>query len=333
MNHQKIIQQIRNRVFHPVYFLHGEEPYYIDLIAKVIEKEVLDEGEKEFNQTVLYGSDTDAMQLMTVARRFPMMASHMVVVVREAQMIKDFLPLAPYFSNPLSSTLLVFCYKHKKPDKELKPILKELAKRGLVYESAKIRDYLLPDWIRSYVRDRQFMVTEKSCMLLSEYLGNDLSKISNELEKLFIGLPAGTTITEELIERNIGISKDFNVFELQKAIGARNVAKANQIIFYMANNPKEHPLQMLLPVLYGYFSKLLKIHYADTKDRTKLAVVLGVHPYFITEYLTAKGNYPVQKLIRIVAYLRECDVRSKGLNGCSVPHGELLKELLFKIMH
>ncbi len=332
MSYPKVIQQIRNRVFHPVYLLHGEEPYFIDQIANVIAGEVLQEHEKEFNQMVVYGSDTDATSLVSLARRFPMMSSHMVVIVREAQQIKDLEPLVAYLENPQESTLLVLCYKHGKVDGRSK-LIKAFQKHGLVFLSNKVKDHQLPDWIRMYVRERRYEIADSSSVLLADYLGNDLAKISNELEKVFLGLAPGSQITPEVIEHNIGISKDFNVFELRKAIGQKNLVRANQIVLYFINNPKEHPLPRIIPSLYLFFSQLLMLHYAKTNDRQKLASVLGVHPFFVSEYQQAAKHYSVQKLLRIISYLRYCDVQSKGINGVALPHGELLKEFLFKVMH
>lgn len=331
-DYKKIIQQIRNKVFHPVYLLFGEEPYYIDLISKVIEEEVLAPHEQEFNQVVLYGYDTDASQLIATAKRFPMMSNHLVVVVREAQMMKQIELLQPYLEHPMQSTLLVLCYKYKKPDKR-KPFYKTIQKSGLAFESAKLKDYQLPNWIVTYVREHGYQINDRNCLLLSENLGNDLAKIANELEKVFISLPPGSPITTEIIEQNIGISKDFNVFELQNALGNKDVFRATRIILHFGNNPKEHPLPMLISVLYGYFSKLLKMHFVTTRDKQQIASQLGIHPFFVTDYQKAAGNFPVQKIIRIIEHLRSCDVKSKGVDNISTSHAELLKELVFKILH
>lgn len=331
-DHTKLIQQIRNRVFGQVYLLYGEEPYYIDLISRVIEEEVLNEHEKEFNQMVVYGYDTDVQQLLGMAKRYPMMASHMVVMVREAQMLKGIEKLQHYVENPLSSTILVLCMKYKKPDKRT-AFYKSIQKTGVVYESVKLKDYQLPNWILSFVRERGYLINDKNCMLISENLGNDLSKISNELEKVFISLKPGETITTEIIERSIGISKEFNMFELQNALGIKDFGKATRIILHFGNNPKEYPLPVLISVLYAYFSKLLKMHFIESRDKQAIASKLGVHPFFVTEYQRASGNYSVQKIIKIIEHLRSCDVKSKGVDNISVTHPELLKELLFKIMN
>lgn len=332
MEYQKIISQIRNRMFHPVYLLFGEEPFYIDLISDAIEQEVLQESEKEFNQTIVYGSDVDVQQLLGIAKRYPMMSSHMVVIVREAQLIKNIEELQPYFDSPLRSTILVLCYKYKKPDKR-KTFYKSAQKAGVVFESEKLKDFALPGWIISYVRDRGYQISEKNAVMIAEHLGNDLNRISNELGKVFISLTPGMQVSIELIEKNIGISKDFNFFELQKAIGSRDIVKANRIVLYFGNNPKEHPMPMLIAMFYSYFSKLLKLHFAGSTNRKVLATRAGVHEYYLSEYLQAVRNYSPQKLIRIIEHIRVYDMKSKGIDNVNTDHSELLKELLFKILH
>jgi DNA polymerase III subunit delta len=331
MSYQKIIQQIRNRVYHPVYLLQGEEPYFIDVISSVIEQEVLTESEKEFNQTVVYGSDVSGMELRTMAQRFPMMASHMVLIVREAQSLKNIEDLMPYLQNPLKSTILVLCHKYKKNPKT--SVTKQIQKVGMVFDSAKIKDYQLADWVKVFVKDRGYGISEIGANLIAESLGNDLSKIVNEFDKLFLVLDKGVTITPELIERHIGVSKDFNNFELLKAITRRDVKKVNQIILYFASNPKDHPVFPLITLLYGFFVKVLKAHFAGNRSRQEMASYLGVNPFFVDDYRTAMQTYSVQKLIRIFGYLRECDVKSKGVESTGVSHGELMQEMVFKIMH
>ncbi len=332
MVYQKIIQQIRNRMFHPVYLLFGEEPYYIDLISDTIEEEVLQETEKEFNQTVVYGSDIDVKQLLGIVKRYPMMASHMVVIVREAQLIKNLDELQSYLDNPLKSTILVLCYKYKKPDKR-KAFYKAAQKSGVVFESEKLKDSAVPLWITSYVRNSGYLISEKNAVMIAEHLGNDLSRIINELGKVFISLSPGLQVTAELIEENIGISKDYNFFELQKAIGSRDIVKANRIALYFGNNPKEHPMPMLIAMFYGYFSRLLKLHFAGTTNRNLMAEKAGISLYFLEEYRQAARNYSPQKLMRIIEYIRIYDMKSKGFENTSTDHSELLKELLFKILH
>ncbi|MFO7723172.1 MAG: DNA polymerase III subunit delta [Bacteroidales bacterium] len=331
-DYKNVIQQIRNKVFYPVYFLMGEEPYYIDQISRTIEEEVLDESFREFNQLILYGHDLDVSQVHATAKRYPMMASHLVVIIREAQHIRNIEELLPYIENPLKSTILVLCYKYKKLDKR-KAFYKALQKYGLVFESEKLKDYLLPNWINGYIRDRGYMISEKNCLLLSESLGNDLGKIANELEKVFIALPSGSQITTEIIERNIGISKDYNIFELQNALGQKDIEKATRIILYFGKNPKEAPMPVLISVLYSFFSKLLRMNFLNTRDKQLISTTVGIHIYFVPEYMHAMQQYPVQKVIKIIEHLRTYDLKSKGVDNQSVSHSELLKELVFKILH
>ena len=331
-DHNRIIQQIRNRVLSPVYLLFGEEPYFIDAISKVVEDEVLDAGEKEFNQIVLYGYDTDIQQLLGTVKRFPMMASHLVVILKEAQMMKNLEPLTSYFENPMPSTILVICHKYKKIDKR-KVLYKSAQKSGVAFESVKLKDFQLPGWIHKYVREHGYVINEKNCFLISEHLGNDLSKISNELEKVFISLAPGSEITTAIIEHSIGISRDYNIFELQKALGDKDTTKATRIMLYFSNNMKEYPLIFIISILYSYFSKILKLHFTESRDKQVIASQLGIHPFFVPEYQKATKNYTVQKIAKIIEHLRTCDLRSKGVENTSTSHSELLKELVFKIMH
>lgn len=331
-DYKKIIQQIRNRVFSPVYLLFGEEPYFIDTISKVVEEEVLDVNEKEFNQIVLYGYDTDVQQLLGTVKRYPMMSSHLVVILKEAQMMKNIESLTSYIENPLTSTILVICHKYKKIDRR-KALYKSAQKNGMAYESVKLKDYHLPNWILTYVREHGYVINEKNCFLISEHLGNDLSKISNELEKVFISLAPGSEVTTAIIEHSIGISREYNIFELQNALGAKDTHKATRIMLYFSNNMKEFPLIFIIAILYSFFSKILKLHFIESRDKQVIASQLGVNPFFVPEYQKATRNYSVQKIAKIIEHLRICDLRSKGVENTSTSHPELLKELVFKIMH
>lgn len=331
--HQKIIQQIRNKVLHPVYLLQGEEPYFIDLIARAIEDYVLEEHEKEFNQQILYGYDTDYQQLISTAKRFPMMANHFVVILREGQMMKTFEQLQPYLESPARSTILVLCYKHKKLDKR-KAFYKTAMKSCVVFDSEKLKDYQLPAWIAGYVKERGYQITERNCLLISENLGNNLSKIANELEKVFISLPSGAAVTADVIERSIGISKEYNLFELQSALARKDIQKSVRITLHFADNPKEYPMQVVIAVLYSFFSKLLKLHFLqDQRSQQSVASVLGVHTFFVGEYREAARLYSARKVIRTIEQLRIYDLKSKGLDNYSAGSGELMKELVFKILH
>ncbi len=331
-NYLKIIQQIKNRVLHPVYLLFGEEPYFIDIISKAVEESVLKEEEKEFNQIILYGQDTTVQQLIGIAKRYPMMSSHLVVIVREAQMIKEIENLQPYLDNPIPSTILVLCCKNKKFDKR-KSFYKAAMKMGVAFESEKIKDFRLHAWIASYITERGYQIREKNSLLIAEHLGNDLGKVVNEMEKVFISLEKGKEVTSDIIEQSIGISKDYNMFEFQNALGSRNIQKAVRIVLHFVENPKENPFPKILAFLYSYFSKLLKIHFINTGDKQMLASELGINPFFVSEYQQAAKNFPLKKVIRIIEHLRYYDLKSKGVDNPSVSHGELLKELTFKILH
>lgn len=332
MKFNQIITDLKNKIYYPVYFLTGEEPFYIDEISNYIEKNILSEDEKEFNQTLIYGRETDVPTIVSYAKRFPMMSNYQVVIVKEAQQVNKIEELAPYIENPLKSTLLVICYKYKKFDKRT-TFAKTIAKNSVLFESAKLYDNKIPDWINTYLKQKGYTITPKASFLLSEYLGTDLSKISNEISKLIINLPENTEITDVHIEENIGISKDFNVFELQKTLGKKNVYKSNQIINYFAANPKENPIYKIIPVLYSFFSKLLIYHQLKDRSRNNVASALSINPYFVYDYENAAKNYSFEKLSKIISYLREYDVKSKGVGNISAKDGELMKELVFKILH
>jgi len=327
-----ILADLKNKIYFPVYFLFGEEAYFIDGISDFIEGNVLNEQEKEFNQTIIYGKDVDPATVISYAKRYPMMSNYQVLIVKEAQDMDDIDSLLPYVQDPVSSTILVLCYKYGKVDKR-KSLYKAIEKTGVVMESAFLYDNKIPEWINNYVTERGFSVTPKAAVLLAEFVGNELSKIVNELTKLFINLPAGSGITEDIIERNIGISKDFNVFELQKALGRKDVYKSNMIIQYFAANLKDNPLVKVIPSLYSYFTKILIYHYLPDKSRNNAAAALSVNPFFVQDYQTAAKNYPVRRLIDVITYLREYDLKAKGLDNASATDGELMKELVFKILH
>ena len=333
VTYEEIISDLKNRIFKPVYFLAGEEPYYIDLITEYIEEKVLPEAEKSFNQMVLYGDDTNIPSIIDTARRFPMMASHQVIIIKEAQSLKKLEDLIIYLEKPLLSTILVFSYKYKTLDKRTK-LFRTLESHGVYFESARIRDYLIPGWIERYLMTKGIRIDPGASAMLTEYLGTDLHKIVNELDKLIITLPEGKPlITTSLIEKNIGISKDYNNFELQKAIGEKDVLKANMIVHYFANNPKENPIMLTIASLFGYFSKLLTYHYLTDKSKNNVAAVLKVNPFFVKDYETSAAKYNVSKTVQIISLLRTYDVRSKGYGDPGTEPGDLLKELVYKILH
>jgi len=327
-----ILSDLKNKISYPVYFLYGEEPYFIDVLSDYIADHVLSEQEKEFNQTIVYGKDADAATILSYAKRYPMMSNYQVLIVKEAQDLNDMDVFLHYFQEPVSSTILVFCYKYGKIDKR-KSLYKSIEKTGVLMESALLYDNQIPEWISGYVKERGFSISPKASALLAEFVGNELSNVVNELSKLFIIIPARAEITEEIIERNIGISKDFNVFELQKALGRKDVYKANMIIRYFAANLKDNPLVKVIPSLYLFFSKVLAYHYLPDKSRNNAAAALSVNPFFVQDYQTTAKNYSVRKLVDVISFLREYDLKAKGLDNASATDGELMKELVFKILH
>ncbi|HEY4617250.1 MAG TPA: DNA polymerase III subunit delta, partial [Flavobacterium sp.] len=311
----KILNNIKGGNIKPIYFLMGEEAYYIDIISDYIEKNVLSEEEKGFNQTVLYGRDVSVEDIVSTAKRYPMMAERQVVIVKEAQDLSRTIDkLESYAENPMLTTVLVICYKYKTLDKR-KKTTKLLAKSGLVYESKKLYENQVGDWIKRILAGKKYTIEPKANAMLVEFLGNNLGKINNELEKLQIVLPKGSVITAKDIEENIGFSKDFNVFELRKAIGERNQLKAYTIAENFANNPKENPMVVTTSLVFGFFIQLLKYHGLKDRNPKNVAAVIGVNPFFMKEYDVALKNYPMKKVSQIVASLRDIDVKSKGVGA------------------
>lgn len=311
----------------------GEEAYYIDKISNYIEKNVLDEADKGFNQMVLYGRDVNIDDIVSNAKRYPMMAERQVIIVKEAQdLSRTIEKLADYANNLQPTTVLVVNYKYKKIDKR-KALYKAIKKVGVVYESKKLYENQVADWIRRVLAGQSYSIAPKAAQMLVEFLGTDLSKIDNELSKLKIVLPKGTQITPEHIEENIGISKDFNNFELRKAVGERNEVKAYRIAKYFADNPKDNPMVVTVSLLFNFFSQLLHFHGLNDKSPRSVASALKINPYFVNEYITAARNYPMKKVSTVVSTLREFDVKSKGVGANAIPQGDLLKELLVRIFN
>ena len=332
MTFEQIISDIHKKKYAPVYFLMGEEPYFIDMISDTIEEEVLDETEKAFNQIVLYGRDVDIDTVATHAKSFSMMGGYMVVIVKEAQDLKNIDDFEKYLDVIPPTTILVFDYKYKKLDKR-KAFAKKLDKMGVLFESKKLYDSNIPGWIQSYLGDKGYTITPKATQMLTDFLGTDLHKIRNELEKLIIALPTSKKIDDADVERNIGISKDFNVFELQNALGRRDVQKANQIVNHFGDNGKDNPLLVTVISLYGYFTKILKVHCATDPSQNALAAALGVNPFFVRDYQLAARNYPLGECVRCIAVLREFDMKSKGYQSGEVSEKDLYREMIFKLMH
>ena len=332
MTYEQILSDIHKKNFAPFYFLTGEEPYFIDMISDTIENEALDEADRAFNQIVLYGRDVDVETIANHARSFPMMGERMVVIVKEAQDVKDLEKFEAYLDTIPETTLLVFVYKYKKFDKR-KTLAKKIDKKGVWFESKKLYDSNIPGWIQNYLKADGYSITPKATQMLADFLGTDLHKIANELKKLTIALPKNKSIDDADVERNIGISKDYNVFELQSAIGSRDVLKANRIVNYFGDNTKENPLLVTAISLYGFFTKLIKLHCTQDKSQGNLATVLGVAPYFVRDYQTAARNYPPQVCIRNISILREFDLKSKGYESGDVSEKDLYREMIFKLMH
>ncbi|BAO77561.1 DNA polymerase III subunit delta [Winogradskyella sp. PG-2] len=329
---KQLVSAIKKGDIKPIYFLMGEEAYYIDKISDFIEDNVLEEAEKGFNQMVLYGRDVSIDDIVSNAKRYPMMAERQVVIVKEAQdLSRTIEKLAKYAENPQPSTVLVVNYKYKKIDKR-KALYKAINKVGVVYESKKLYENQVADWIRRVLSGQSYNISPKASQMLVEFLGTDLGKIDNELNKLKIVLPKGTQITPEHIEENIGISKDYNNFELRKAVGERNVIKAHKIAKYFADNPKDNPMVVTVSLLFNFFSQLLHLHGMSDKNPRSVASALRVNPYFVNEYLTAARNYPMKKVSSVISLLREFDVKSKGVGSNAVAQGDLLKELLVRIL-
>ena len=329
----KIVNDIKAGNIKPIYFLMGEESYYIDKLSDYIEDKVLTEDEKGFNQTVLYGRDVTIEDIVSTAKRYPMMAERQVVIVKEAQDLSRTIDkIESYAENPMQSTVLVICYKYKTLDKR-KKVTKLLAKNGIVYESKKLYENQVGDWIKRVLAGKKYSIEPKANAMLVEFLGTDLSKINNELEKLQIILPKGSTITPHHIEENIGFSKDFNVFELRKAIGDRNQLRAYTIADNFAQNPKDNPIVMTTSLVFSFFVQLLKYHGLKDKNSNNVAKVLSVNPFFLKDYDIALKNYPMRKVSQIVGSLRDIDVKSKGVGANALPQSDLLKEMLFKIFN
>jgi len=332
MTFEEIIGNLQKKIYHPIYFLMGEEAYFIDKISDYIAENVLTDAEKGFNQSVLYGKDLEPNTIISNARRFPMMANYQVIIVREAQNIKKIEDLEPYIKNPLNSTVLVINYKYKTLDKR-KTFTKLLDQKGVLFDAKKIYDNQLPAWITSYLKNQNYSISPQASAMIAEYLGADLSKVANELDKLIISLPNGSQITPDHIEKNIGISKEFNIFELQNALGQRDLLKANRIINYFGANPSNNPVPVVISSLFGFFTKLLNYHFLEDKSQNNAASVLGVHPFFVKDYVAAARNYNIKKLVEIVGLLREYDMKTKGWGNVSSSPAELQKEMIYRILH
>lgn len=338
MKANDILTSIKQRKYKPLYLLHGEESHYIDLISEAIEGSVLNESQKGFDQTVLYGKDVDFSTIISAAKRYPMMSDYQVIIIKEAQGLKwkvegEVESLVKYVENPMPSTILVFAYKHGKFDKRTK-VYKAIDKAGVAFESEKLYENKLAAWITDEVKQQKRKIEPHAASLMAEYLGTDLSKIANELEKLLLNVPSDREISLSDIEKNIGISKDYNVFELNNALGKRDTVKAIQIVDYFASNPKSNPTVMVMGTLYGYFSKILKYHYLSDRSQQAVARELGVSPFFVKDYELAARNFNKLKLFQIIDILKDYDLKFKGLNvGPNTSENDLLREMIFKMLN
>ncbi len=332
MKYKEIIASITKKDLEPVYFLMGDEPYYIDKLADAFSKDILSAEEQEFNQVVLYGKDIETTQIITEAKQFPFGAEKRVVIIKEAQHLTDIEILDSYLDTVQPSTILVICYKGKSVDKR-KKFGKTLYEKCVVFESKKLYENKISDWINTYINQKGFDIDNSASAVLSEYLGTDLSKITNELDKLMLVVKKDEKITTTLIEYHIGISKDYNIFELQNALGKRQVIKANRIINYFANNPRSHNIVPIISALFSYFQRIMLYHFLRNKNPKLAASALKVNPFFIDQYKTAAQNYSKRQLFFIFEHLKDYDLRSKGVNNKSTTNQSLLKELIFKVLH
>jgi DNA polymerase-3 subunit delta len=334
ITYEEIARDLKERRYKPVYYLMGEEAYYIDRIADYIADTVLNETEKEFNQTIIYGGDTDIHSIINAAKRYPMMAEHQVVIIKEAQNVKNMDELSYYLQKPQPATILVICHKHGTLDRR-KKLAAEIEKVGVLFDSKKVKDAQLPGWITSYLKRKSVEIEPKAAEMMADFVGSDLSRMAGELEKLIITLPEGQRrITPEQIERNIGISKDYNNFELKNALLAKDILKANRIIRYFEENPKANPIQVTLAMLFNFYANLMLAYYAPEKSEQGVAAQLGLRSSWqAREYIQAMRMYSGVKVMQIIGEIRYCDAKSKGVGNTSMTDGELLKELVFKILH
>jgi DNA polymerase-3 subunit delta len=333
-----VLKEIKAGNYAPIYFLQGEEPFYIDLIADQIEANALDEAAKSFNQVVLYGKDVGMNDVLGHARRYPMMSDRQVVIVREAQEIGDFSKesgqklLESYFQQVQPSTILVFCYKHKTLDGR-KSITKLIEKHTVFVHSKKLYDNQLVPWINTYIQSRGFTISHKAANMLADYIGNNLERLTGEIDKMLINFKTPIEIDDRQVHQYVGISKEYNAFELQNALAIGNVAKANKIVLYFEANPRANPIIPIIALLYSFFSKLLVVHSNIGATDKDIAAKLKASPFYIKNCRAALPYYPMEKVLRNIHFLRLADLQSKGVYGTNMPDGQILKELVYKLMH
>ena len=332
MDYKLLLKEIRNKKFEKIYFLHGEEPYFIDVLTKAIQENALEESERDFNQSILYGKDAELLSLVSELKSYPMMAERRLVILKEAQDFKALELLESYLENPVTTTIFVVCYKYKTFDAR-KKTLKNALKNGVVFKSEKVKEYQLAEWLQQNVKATGYEMTSKACMLMIESLGNDLGRIVKELEKLAVLIEKGTIINENHIEENIGISKDYNVFELTNAVANKDNLKALKIVDYFEHNPKAGELVFVISNLFKFFSQIMRIHFLPNKSREAVAQALGVHPFVAGELTNAKNKYDPRKIASNIALIHEYDLKSKGVGNTSATQGELMRELVYQLIH
>lgn len=332
--YESVFSELKKGIFRPVYYFMGEESFYIDKLTEYIAENALPEEERGFNQTLFYGLDTTVDTIVNAARSFPMMSERQVIIVKEAQLLKNIENLSAYLKHPQSTTVLVFAHKNGSLDKR-KKIAAELERVGVVLEFKKVKDEYLPVFVNNYLRGKGLVADAKCVSLLCESVGSDLNRLAGEIDKLSLSLPAGSVVvTPELVEENIGISKEYNNFELQNALVVKDAYKANKIVNYFASNPKKNPIQLTLAILFGFFSNVMMAYYAPDKSEKGVAAFLGLRSTWgVGDYMVAMRNYRATHVMEILHRIRLTDARSKGADGVTVPDGELMRELLFFILH
>lgn len=333
-----ILKDLQKGNYAPVYFLQGEETFFIDQVSDYIERNAIDEASKSFNQIIMYGKDVNVVNILGNARRFPMMSARQLVLVKEAQNIGDLQKeegqnqLIGYLEKPLASTILVFCHKNKSLDKR-KSLYKAVQKHAVVMDSPKLYDNQVPAWIEAYVKGKGYGINQKAVHLLSDSIGNNLERLSNEIDKMLINFPEKTDVNEDMVQKYVGISKDYNVFELQKALTSKDVVKANKIINYFASNPKTNPMLPIIAVIFSFYSKLLIAFSATDKSDRGIAATLKINPFFAKDYTIAMRNYSPVQVMNNISHIRRADLQFKGYYGSGAKDGEILKELLYKLLH
>lgn len=338
-NPEEILKQLKSGTYSPVYFLQGEEAFYIDRIAEYIENHALPDSARGFDQVIIYGKDVDMQTVLTQAKRFPMMAERQVVILKEGQDLMDARSqdwqkqLMGYLDQPLDSTILVLCYKYKKLNPKT-ALAKKLDQQAVMITSSKLYDNQVPDWITRYVKSRKFRITDKATAMILEFVGNNLSRITHELDKLMLNLEekGSDVIDEQGVEKYVGVSKEYNVFELQRALSRKDVVRVHKIINYFASNPKANPIIPVIAFLFTYFSNLLAVHFSRKNTERDIAALLNIRPFFAKEYIQALPLYSLNKTIQIIHYLRKADLEAKGVDG-QRPEDQILKELVFRILH